>query len=236
MHRAGTAVAFFRREPFAMNHSYRSLWNHALGAWVAAPETARAASAGSSSCVQAAATTPRLSRPSWRPTALALAAAAWLPGVAMAGVLVGPYITVSGDVSMGSTPITTPPPPPWNLGSSALFVGDNIFGQVGIADGATVTSGTVFLGMSNGSDGAVYVSGTGSGLTTQGLYVGYSGSGVLQILNGATVSSTSAQVSNSGSGSGIVSVIGSGSTWTNSGTLLLGVHGQGMLLIDGGGW
>ncbi len=217
-----------------MNHIYRSIWNAMLGCWVAAPETARAASAGSASCVLAAPATPRYARLGWRATALALAAAAWLPGVAMA-VPVGPYIDVGGDVQNAGIPVATVPASPWNLGSSALGVGVNSVGLLFLHDGATVTSGSVSLGQNSGSFGWLTVDGLGSRLTTQGLYVGYVGDGQLNITNGGAVSSAYAQVSNASTSNSTVTVQGAGSTWTNSGALLLGVHGTGTLTIEQGG-
>ncbi|MEG2047358.1 MAG: ESPR-type extended signal peptide-containing protein, partial [Comamonas sp.] len=214
-----------------MNRIFHSIWNRALGAWVAAPETARAASAGSASCVLAAPTTPHRPHLGWRPTALALAVAAWVPGVAMA-VPVGPNIQVSGDVRNAGTLVTTTPTSPWNLGNNALAVGAQTTSSVDIAGGASVTSSSVYLG---GNDGTVNVQELGSRLTTQGLYVGYGGSGRLHITNGGAVSSAYTHVSESPNETAIVFVSGSGSTWTNSGTLLLGVHGIGVLNIVQGG-
>ena len=218
-----------------MNRIFHSIWNRALGAWVAAPETARAASAGSASCVLAAPTTPHLPRLGWRPTALALAVAAWVPGVAMA-VPVGPSISVSGDVQSAGTPAPPAPASPWNLGNNALMVGAQTNGRVDISDGATVTSSSVYLAQGSVANGTVSVQGLGSRLTTQGLYVGYSGggTGTLHISNGGAVSSAYAHVGESPSQTGFVIVSGSGSTWTNSGTLLLGVHGIGILTIEQG--
>ena len=219
-----------------MNRIFHSIWNRALGAWVAAPETARAAAGAGAGAAARALLPPTpapAKRPSWCPTALALAAAAWGPGVAMA-VPVGPSISVIGEVQNAGTPVTGPQASPWNLGNNSLVVGVTGSGILIIDDGATVTSGTVYLGQGSTSTGTVSVE-TGSRLITQGLYVGYSGYGRLTITDGGTVSSTYTQVSNSGTRSGSVFVAGSGSTWTNSEALLLGVHGTGMLTIAEGG-
>ena len=218
-----------------MNRIFHSLWNHALGAWVAAPETARAAAGAGAAAralqppTPASALRASLQRPGWRPTALALAAAAWGPGMAMASMI---DIHVVGDVQSAGTQIGPAPTSPWDLGSASLQIGLQTYGALYISNGASVSAASVGLGYAGIAD--VEVSGPNSRLRSTGmLYVGSSGTGNLNILDGGSVSSTVTHVGDYGSGH--VTVSGVNSSWINSGTLRLGVHGTGELTIDQGG-
>lgn len=56
-----------------MNHIYRSIWNSALGCWVAAPETASAAASKASASSRKLHVSEAAPVVRWQPTALSLA-------------------------------------------------------------------------------------------------------------------------------------------------------------------
>ncbi|AVO51709.1 autotransporter outer membrane beta-barrel domain-containing protein [Ectopseudomonas mendocina] len=69
-----------------------------------------------------------------------------------------------------------------------LVVGGNTFGQLSIAGGGEATNTDAYVGFSNGSQGEVFVSGTGAKWTTNGfLSIGFDGQAIVMVDDGASV-------------------------------------------------
>lgn len=124
------------------------------------------------------------------------------------------------------------------INSGDLVVGDRGYGLLNLLNGGLVTSVGSTLGVETGSLGIAKVDGTGSQWNNSGdLIVGRSGRGDLQVLNGGQVTSQgTARIAENSTGIGIIEVRGSGSSssWTHSGELLIGLSGNGQLVITNG--
>ncbi len=107
-------------------------------------------------------------------------------------------------------------------------------GDLLVNQGASVTFGSVFLGL-NGSDDTATVTGAGSVLEA-GLSVGNTGTGTLHIENGGLVNSSSTTIGSYENGIGTATVTGAGSTLKNRFSLTIGSEGgDGTLNIKDGG-
>jgi T5SS/PEP-CTERM-associated repeat protein len=125
--------------------------------------------------------------------------------------------------------------------SSVLFVGNSGNGTLTIENAGKVSSASgAAIGANDGSTGAAKVIGAGSSWTNGGpLVVGYFGAGTLRVESGAQISSAFDTIT-SGIGriegsTGEVTISGAGSTWTDSGSIVVGGEGSGILTIDAGG-
>jgi collagen type I/II/III/V/XI/XXIV/XXVII alpha len=125
----------------------------------------------------------------------------------------------------------------WRVAGS-LIVGDAGFGQLSLAQGATVTGAALTAGGAAAGSGVVSVAGTGSALNLTGvLNVGGLAPGELSILNAGEVTAASVTIGAGAGGAGNL-VIGAGSTLTVTGTTTPLVVGTGtvaaLLNIQGG--
>lgn len=102
-----------------------------------------------------------------------------------------------------------------------LFVGLGNTANLTLA--GTLNSGTVTLGNSVGSNGAVTVSG-GTWTNTGNLYIGNAGVGTVSLTSGATASSDATYLGASPGGTGTLTLAGQ-SSFTSSGTLYVGYGG-----------
>jgi outer membrane autotransporter protein len=125
--------------------------------------------------------------------------------------------------------------------SSAIYVGHGGTGEVDILDGSAVSSVDVYLGSAAGGVGTVQLE-DGAELTATGaIYVGYGGdathggTGYLNIYSGSTVTSASANIADGNNTQGTVVVDGTGSLFDNSGTMVVGGGGLGLLTVTDGG-
>jgi outer membrane autotransporter protein len=125
--------------------------------------------------------------------------------------------------------------------SAGLAIGDSSTGQLTIANGGKVLTGSTggFIGVRPGATGTVTVTDPGStwNITDQLVVGGFLGpaSGTLIIQNGGAVTSTAGTIGFSSGSTGAVSVTGTGSTWTSSGNVTVGLAGTGTLTVAGGG-
>lgn len=112
--------------------------------------------------------------------------------------------------------------------SNALYVGEAGKGELTIAAGGSVTSGSAYI---SGDESRVTVTGDDSILDVGALYVGYTGKGELTIAAGGSVTSETgyigAEINDiiSGQREGSVTVTGEGSTWNITGSEGLYVGG-----------
>jgi outer membrane autotransporter protein len=117
-------------------------------------------------------------------------------------------------------------------------------GTLNILNGGSVVSSKGLIGVSEGSKGAVKVSGEGSSWTNRdpqdasklgSLFIGSSGTGTLLIEDGGQVSNDGGFVGYTRYGSGAVTVTGQGSLWNNASHLFVGGQGKARLDIRDGG-
>jgi fibronectin-binding autotransporter adhesin len=132
-------------------------------------------------------------------------------------------VTVSG---VGST---------WT-NAGTFLIGDTGNGTFTVEQGGAVSStGTVTLGLRDGSTGLLTVTGPGSLWKSFSQFImGDGGSGELNVLDGGKVESVTSFIG-SGLAGGSVTVSGADSSWINSGQLLVGSRGPGTLTIADGG-
>jgi outer membrane autotransporter protein len=125
--------------------------------------------------------------------------------------------------------------------SAGLAIGDSSTGQLTIANGGKVLTGSTggFIGVRPGATGTVTVTDPGStwNITDQLVVAGFLGpaSGTLFVQNGGAVTSTAGTIGFSSGSTGAVSVTGTGSAWTSSGNVTVGLAGTGTLTVAGGG-
>ena len=159
------------------------------------------------------------------PVLVFVALGIFIPNPVLAG------IAFTGDYS--------PAPASWNSSTNG-YVGNTAAGAVTINSGSYLSSKTGYLGYAATGSGTATVDGSGSRWIRSGnLYVGYNGSGTLNITNGGTVGNNSSGnyggiVGQSSGSTGVATVDGGGSMWTNSGSLAVGVMGNGALSITNG--
>lgn len=123
---------------------------------------------------------------------------------------------------------------------SAMYVGANggSNGTLDILTGADVQSGgSILIGNSAASTGAVTVNGTGSTLHSGNeIFVGNNGTGTLDILGGGSASTVShTQVGLGGGSTGTLTVNGAGSSFLGGNQFFLGNSGDGILMVEDGG-
>ncbi|WP_185057445.1 autotransporter domain-containing protein [Pseudomonas chlororaphis] len=136
----------------------------------------------------------------------------------------------------------------WSMtasGNDGRFeIGGSGTGTLNILNGGSVVSSNGLIGVSEGSKGAVKVSGEGSSWTNRdpqdvsklgSLFIGSSGTGTLLIEDGGQVSNDGGFVGYTRYGSGAVTVTGQGSLWNNASHLFVGGQGKARLDIRDGG-
>lgn len=119
-----------------------------------------------------------------------------------------------------------------------IDIGEEGTGALNITAGGKLSGGTIYAGDSAGSSGAIFLSGTGSAITsTSSLTVGHSGAGTLTIQDGAQLTATSGIFGNSTGSSGLATVSGAGSKLLVGGTgsITVGNAGTGTLNVLSGG-
>ncbi|WP_187775669.1 autotransporter domain-containing protein [Luteimonas suaedae] len=122
-----------------------------------------------------------------------------------------------------------------NTGSIA--VGEAGTGTLVVANGGTLNNSTSgFIGRAAGSEGAVTVTGVGSGWSNgANLFVGSGGTGMLTIAGGAHVDNIQGHVGLLDGAEGTVTVTGAGSLWSNASSLRVAQTGTGTVLVEDGG-
>ncbi len=121
-----------------------------------------------------------------------------------------------------------------------LRVGNTGQGSLTIEAGCSVSSSNLYIGYTSSSNNTVSVSGANAALTvSSGLYVGggssTAGNGMMSITGNGAVSNANGHIGSYTGSTGTVVVNGSGTTWTNTGDLVVGDDGTGMLYIHSGG-
>ncbi|WP_421848183.1 autotransporter domain-containing protein [Marinomonas sp.] len=118
-----------------------------------------------------------------------------------------------------------------------MRVGDNGKGTLTISDGATATASAtdfLYIARSDGSEGSVIVTGSGSSLKSGLIYVGNHGKGTLTISAGARVEARSYKIGLESDSEGTVTVTGRGSSLTATNDMHIGSGGKGALTISDG--
>jgi outer membrane autotransporter protein len=237
-----------------MNTTHRSIWNVALGAWVAVSEITRARGKRSAGAVtlalacssvgaqninidNASQTVPGTYTSPWNITGTLTV------GDASQGTLtVGSNATVSNNNAVlgqsagaiGNATVTGAGAT-WTS-SFDFYVGYSGTGTLNVQDGGKVSNGNGHLGLNAGGLGNATVTGLGSIWTNSGgLDVGYNGTGTLTVQDGGAVSNTVGIIGNVLGSTGNATVTDAGSTWTNSGELYIGSAGTGTLTVSEGG-
>ncbi|MEO8023509.1 autotransporter domain-containing protein [Polaromonas sp.] len=244
-----------------MNTTHSSIWNAALGAWVAVSEITRACGKrsgavvalvliGSSVCSSvgaqdvfidagASVTVPVSQSSPWN------IGGSLLVGDTGTGTLTvsnggavsntgGAYLGIGFGAGAGNVTVTGAGST-WS-NQSVLHVGNTRTGTLTVSNGGTVSSATGYLGFDAGAVGNATVTGAGTRWTNGQLRVGNGGNGTLTVSNGGTVSSAGDGYVGFDAGAvGNATVTGANSTWTNSGELLVGRDGQGTLTVSNGG-
>jgi outer membrane autotransporter protein len=108
-------------------------------------------------------------------------------------------------------------------------------GTLRVEQGASVDADYTNIGASDGSNGTVTVTGSGSSLVTADLLVGELGKGVLRVEADGGASTYFLRVGDSEASNGTAIVTGPGSSLAARETLTVGVHGQGTLVVEKGG-
>ena len=124
--------------------------------------------------------------------------------------------------------------------TGTLFgVGHNGTGELTLANGATLVSGSASLGSQSAGDGSVTISGAGSSWQVSGgnFDIGISGTGQVDLLDGGQLltSSLRSRIGQQASGIGEVLVSGAGSVWELQSEFWLGTAGSGRMTISNGG-
>lgn len=143
-------------------------------------------------------------------------------------------ITTIGDVTPAYNGLNF-----WEI-TDPLIVGSVGDGTVSILNDPSGPYGVlvhndIFLSFQENVNGAVTVSGAGSGLASdESLYVGYKGNGILDVTDGGQISADESWIGVFPDVSGTASISGANSTWMNTSNLLVGAWGQGNLIISDG--
>jgi len=237
-----------------MNISHRSIWNAALGAWVAVSEITRACGKRSVGAVTLA-----LACSSVGAQAVSIdgGASATVPGTYTSPWAITGTLTV-GDIGQGTVTVGGGATVSNNngvLGQSAgaignatvtgagttwtssfsFFAGYNGTGTLKVQDGGKVSNGNGHLGLNAGGVGNATVTGVDSTWSNSGtLDVGLSGTGTLTVEDGGKVSNTAGTIGNASGSTGHATVTGAGSTWTNV-DFYVGNRGTGTLTVQDGG-
>jgi fibronectin-binding autotransporter adhesin len=237
-----------------MNTTYRSIWNAALGAWVAVSEITRACGKRSIGTVTLAlacsSVEAQVTIDGGASETVLGTQSPWNIG---APLTVGNFNTGTLTVSNGGTVSNTEAhlgfhsPGTGNAtvtgagstwtNSGSLYVGKSGTGTLTVQDGGAVSSTGGTLGHISSATGNATVTGAASIWTnSSSLYVGVLGTGTLTVQDGGTVSNTSgAYLGFDAGGIGNAAVTGAGSTWTNGGQLFVGRWGTGTLTVQDGG-
>lgn len=130
----------------------------------------------------------------------------------------------------------------WDVGDSALYVGQGGEGTLDILDGGLVTSQSGWIAGRAASTGTVTVSGVNADGTASTwnaedgpMAVGASGDGELRIEAGGIVRNFAGIVAQSAGSTGVATVTGSGSQWISGAALTVGDRGEGTLTVADGG-
>lgn len=126
------------------------------------------------------------------------------------------------------------PDPNTTTSNTTLYVANTSDGTMAVDGGSTVSSGTSYVGYTQGVHGTVTITDSNSKWTTSSLYVGYNGVGTLNINNGAAVSSSSTTLGESATVSGTLNVTDT-SSHLSTGHLEIGVNGGGQMFVSSGG-
>ncbi|MBT9371247.1 autotransporter domain-containing protein [Rhizobium sp. CSW-27] len=125
--------------------------------------------------------------------------------------------------------------------SAAIYVGNAGTGRLDILSGSAVATDDLYLGAAAGGSGTAQLE-NASTLTANGtIYVGYGGdatnggTGFLNIYSGSSVTSAAASIADGLNTQGTVAVEGSGSLFDNTGALVVGGGGRGLLAVANGG-
>ncbi|HWU98741.1 MAG TPA: autotransporter domain-containing protein [Oxalicibacterium sp.] len=237
-----------------MNTSHRSIWNAALGAWVAVSEITRACGKRSGSVVALAASIACSSVGAQTVienddvvTVSGTHGSPWNLGgdlllsngtltvesggqVSNVRGYIGTFFGHTGNATVTGTGST------WTS-SLILFVGNDGTGTLTVSNGGQVSSDRGYIAAGGGSTGNATVTGAGSTWTSaESLYVGQSGTGTLTVSNGGAVRNTlTGFLGGNGSGVGNATVTGAGSMWASEGGLRIGLYGTGTLTVSDGG-
>ncbi len=236
-----------------MNISHRSIWNSAIGAWVAVSEITRARGKRSGGAVALALacssvwaadvtidnnsneTVPGSQTSPWNINGNLLL------GNAGNGTLTvstgGTVSSIGGVIGYGSNGIgevtVTGAGATW-ANSSDLSIGRESKGTLTVSAGGTVSNATGFVGFGPNATGEATVTGAGSTWTNRDdLSIGDEGKGTLTVSAGGKVSSSRGFIGYIATGE--ATVTGVGSTWANSGNLLVGNFGKGTLTLSDSG-
>ena len=115
-----------------------------------------------------------------------------------------------------------------------MLIGDEGTGAVSITAGGAVEAQSVLLGREVGSGGSASISGAGSSLAShEFLLIGLEGNAAMFVEDGGQVNSVVAAIGASTGGIGEATV--AGATWANSGDLVIGADGTGVLTLAEGG-
>jgi len=191
-----------------MNTTHRSIWNAALGAWVAVSEVTRACGKRSGAAV-----------------ALVLIGSSVCSSVGAQAVIDGASVIVPDTQSS-----------PWNI-AGTLTVGNTGIGALTVSDGGVVSNTFGIIGFGLGSTGTAMVTGMSTAWTNgSSLMVGVVGTGTLTVSDGGVVSNTFGYIGVNAGSTGNATVTGANSTWANSNILaVVGSSGTGTLTVSDGG-
>jgi T5SS/PEP-CTERM-associated repeat protein/autotransporter-associated beta strand protein len=189
-----------------MNITHRSIWNAALGAWVAVSEITRACGKRNGGTVT-----------------LVLVGASVCTSVGAQTIIDGAVVTVPDTQSS-----------PWNI-SDELWVGEHDHGTLTVS-GGTVSNTYGTIAFFSSSTGTATVTGASSVWQNSAtLAVSLRGNGTLTVLDGGTVRDTDGYIGFYDVSTGHAAVTGVNSTWTNNGNLFVGYGGKGTLSVAAGG-
>ena len=118
--------------------------------------------------------------------------------------------------------------------SSALEVGFEAGGTLAVTNGAAVSAGQSYLGVTSGSAGTLNLDGAGTSAHLGGFIAGRLGTGTLSVTNGAMLTTAGSGLGGVGADNGSLTahVDGSGSTWNCSSISMTGTSN---LYVSGGG-
>ena len=238
-----------------MNISHRSIWNAALGAWVAVSEITCACGKRSVGAVTLALACSAVGAQDF---SIDGGASETVPGSHTSPWAITGTLTV-GNTGQGTLTVEGGGAVSHNNGALGqfagavghatvtgagstwtsnfgLFVGSSGTGTLDVQDGGKVSNGNGSLGVFAGGTGNATVTGAGSLWTNSGnLDVGFGGTGTLTVRDGGKVSNTIGVIGNGAGSTGNATVTGANSTWANSGTLEVGRSGTGTLTVQDGG-
>lgn len=244
-----------------MNKTYRSVWNQALGTWVAVSELAHANGKRSSSTIAIAAVAVLLGAP----FGSALAQNVSLSGsngelggdscnsVYVPSECATENTAVLGAVNAATWTHTAAPRPGVLIGANVTNTntGPAVSGAASVTAGGVARTGRTWVGFEGGTTGSLNVSGAGSRWQAGGIAViGHYGTGSLTVADGGLFQSTNSYVGMASTGVGNVLITGvaangTRSSWVSTNnTLYLGggfvgpvsrIGGNGTVTVEDGG-